>query len=89
MATKRGPYTIHDLTRLSGATAHQIHAWVKRGFLPPPLGKKRWATYTEEHLRLARGFIQVTEQQRTAWQQQVAAWQLEDRTMHQTQEDSI
>ena len=43
-------YGIEELCQLTGLTRRTVRFYVQEGLLPPPLGEKRGAWYSREHL---------------------------------------
>lgn len=52
-------YSIHELCAESGYAPRTIHGFVRRGILPRPRGGRRFATYTDEHVRLLREYVRT------------------------------
>lgn len=47
-------YTIDEVTSEFGISRWAVYNWRKKGVLPPPVGGRRFAQYTDEHLRIIR-----------------------------------
>lgn len=48
---------IDELRELFGLSRHTIHAYVKRGLIPPPTPRRsRWARYGPEHVAAIRAY---------------------------------
>jgi DNA-binding transcriptional MerR regulator len=41
-----------------------LYSWRKKGVLPPPLGGRRYATYSEDHVRIIRAIKEIVHDQR-------------------------
>ena len=50
-----GMYTIADIQRRFGISRHTVYGYRKAGVLPPPIGGRRFAFYTDEHLNIIQG----------------------------------
>jgi len=62
-----GPYTIKDVVRLTGATPHQIRSWTVAAGSRARLTNRgrRYATYTDEHIRLIRSILEGKKERTT------------------------
>ena len=58
----RGEFTMHDLVLEFRLSRKTIHRYIKIGVLPPPVGERRWATYTQEHWRRLREIQRVKDE---------------------------
>ena len=47
-------YSIDELCSEFGISRHTVHGYVKAKVLPPPLGGRRYAYYTDTHVRIIR-----------------------------------
>lgn len=47
-------YTIDQLTSEFNISRHTIYGYRKAGVLPPPVGGRRYAHYTDQHIRIIR-----------------------------------
>lgn len=57
-------YTIDQLTSEFGISRHTIYGWRKKGVLPPPVGGRRFALYTDEHIRIIRAIRRLVHDDR-------------------------
>jgi DNA-binding transcriptional MerR regulator len=47
-------YSIDSLCSEFGISRHTFYGYRKKGLLPPPIGGRRFATYTDDHYRILR-----------------------------------
>jgi DNA-binding transcriptional MerR regulator len=57
-------YSIDELTSEFGISRHTIYGWRKKGVLPPPVGGRRFAQYTQEHYRIIKAIRMLVHDQR-------------------------
>ena len=57
-------YTIDQLTSEFGISRHTIYGWRKKGVLPPPIGGRRFALYTDEHIKIIRAIRRLVHDDR-------------------------
>ena len=52
-------YTIEQVCSEFNISKHTVYGYRKAGVLPPPVGGRRFARYTDEHLRIIRAIRAV------------------------------
>ena len=44
-------YTIHEVVAMTGVSRTRLRHWRRSGMLPPPVGGRRYALYSDEYVR--------------------------------------
>ena len=57
-------YSIDQLTSEFNISRHTIYGWRKKGVLPPPIGGRRFAQYTDEHVRIIKAIRRLVHDDR-------------------------
>jgi excisionase family DNA binding protein len=47
-------YSIEEVCAEFGISRHTVYNWVKKGVLPHPEGGRRYAYYTDQHMKIIR-----------------------------------
>jgi DNA-binding transcriptional MerR regulator len=57
-------YTINQLCSEFNVSRHTIYGWRKKGVLPAPIGGRRFALYTDDHVRIIRAIRKIVHDDR-------------------------
>lgn len=57
-------YTAEQLCAEFNISRWTLYDWRKKGVLPPPLGGRRYALYTDDHYRIIRAIRKVVHDDR-------------------------
>lgn len=57
-------YSIDEICSEFSISRHAVYRWRKMGLLPPPIGGRRFAQYTETHMRIIRAIRKVVHDDR-------------------------
>jgi DNA-binding transcriptional MerR regulator len=58
-------YSIDQLCAEFNISRHTIYGYRKKGVLPPPVGGRRFALYTDDHVRIIRAIRKLVHDDRT------------------------
>ncbi len=57
-------YSIDQICAEFNISRHTLYGLRKKGVLPPPQGGRRFATYTDEHIRIIRAYRKIVHDDR-------------------------